>query len=82
VYKKLKASEIVVNGFTHILSSNQAEINNPIIYSFLKSDTEISNLNTVAPGVRKALVHDDYMFKVNVMSYKINKTVSIPSYDQ
>ena len=59
--------------FTHITRSNQAALEKPVVYVIICPDNELSLLNSVGPGVRKGLVHDDKNYTVSVYSYRMSQ---------
>lgn len=72
------SDDVVNNGFTYIPQSNQAEITQATVYVFVKSDVKIDRLNKVSNVVKSALVHDDYVYKVKMLSYQMEG--SVPDY--
>jgi len=66
---------VVDNGFTYIPGSNQAEITQATVYVFVKSDVKIDRFNKVSNVVKSALVHDDYVYKVKMLSYQMDGSV-------
>ena len=66
---------MVDNGFTYIPRSNQAEITQATVYVFVKSDVKIDRFNKVSNVVKSALVHDDYVYKVKMLSYQMEGSV-------
>ena len=45
------------------------------MYVFVKSDVNIDRLNKVSNVVKSALVHDDYVYKVKMLSYQMEGSV-------
>ena len=71
---------MVDNGFTHIPGSNQAEITEATVYVFVKSDVNIDRLNKKSDVVKSALVHDDYVYKIKMLSYQMDG--SLPDFQK
>lgn len=45
------------------------------MYVFVKSEVNIDRLNKVSNVVKSALVHDDYVYKVKMLSYQMEGSV-------
>ena len=77
LYYTVKAKDMVTNGFTHLVGTNQAELTRSQIYVFVKASVTFTNLNKIKDGLYRAKVHDDYKYKVEMIRYNMPDAVTL-----